>query len=133
MKVLVVDDSQSIRLLMEHYLTKHGYEVFFAVNGSEGLDAARVHKPDFIISDILMPGVDGFDFLKALRGDNEIRHIPFIFFSGSDIDDETINIANSLGADGFIEKTNDFRYIIQDLNTVIKKITKRRSKEQGCT
>ena len=128
MKVLVVDDSESIRLLLNHYLCQYGYDALFASNGTEGLDMARIHKPDFIISDILMPVMDGFSFLKALREDADIRHIPFIFFSGSDTNEETINLAGSLGADGFIEKSNDFKYFTENLARITKEIADRKEK-----
>lgn len=87
---------------------------------------ARIHKPDLIISDILMPVMDGFGFLKALRGDADIMHIHFIFFSGSDTNEETINLANSLGADGFVEKSNDFKYFLENLANISKEIADRK-------
>ena len=126
MKVLVVDDSESVKLLLNHYLCQYGYDALFASNGTEGLDMARIHKPDLIISDILMPVMDGFGFLKALRGDADIMHIPFIFFSGSDTNEETINLANSLGADGFVEKSNDFKYFSENLANILKEIADRK-------
>jgi CheY-like chemotaxis protein len=126
MKVLVVDDSESVKLLLNHYLCQYGYDALFASNGTEGLDMARIHKPDLIISDILMPVMDGFGFLKALRGDADIMHIPFIFFSGSDTDEETINLTNSLGADGCVEKTNDFKYFSENLANILKEIADRK-------
>ena len=128
MKVLVVDDSETIRAFLNIYLRQHGYEALFARHGAEGLDIARIHKPDFIISDILMPVMDGFRFLSALREDADIRHIPFIFFSGTYTDDKAIELARSLGADGFIAKSQDFENFTEELTVILKDIATKKER-----
>lgn len=120
MKALIVDDSETIRYLLNMLLAQHGYEVLMARHGVEGLDIARAHQPDFILSDILMPVMDGFRFLCALREDADIKHIPFIFFSGTYTDDKSIRLGQSLGADGFIKKSDNFDNFIEELNILLK-------------
>lgn len=122
MKALIVDDSETIRYLLNMLLAQHGYEVLMARHGVEGLDIARIHQPDFILSDILMPVMDGFRFLSALREDANIKHIPFIFFSGTYTDDKSIRLGQSLGADGFIKKSDNFENFIEELNILLKSI-----------
>lgn len=123
MKILVVDDSETIRYLLHVYFNKQGYQVFFARHGAEGLDVARIQKPDFILSDILMPVMDGFRFLSALREDESIRHIPFIFFSGTYTDEDAMKLGFALGADGFVLKSQDFNNFTDELEKMFKEIS----------
>lgn len=82
MKILIVDDNYDSRKFLRYNLEHHGVEtVIEAENGREGLEAARVHRHDFIISDALMPVMDGFEFLRCIKTDNELKNIPFIFYS----------------------------------------------------
>jgi PAS domain S-box-containing protein len=122
MKVLIVDDTDYSRYLLERYLKQHGYKVFGARHGIEGLDMAKIHKPDVIISDILMPVMDGFNFLSALRENEDIRHIPFIFYSGTYTDDKSISLARSLGADGFIVKSETLEMFTEEMTKALKAI-----------
>jgi len=80
-KVLVVDDEQDSRDLMAHYLDELGCRVFTATSGEEGIAAAREHSPDLITLDLMMPGVSGWDVLKKLKEDRELRRIPVVVVS----------------------------------------------------
>ncbi|MGD8321877.1 MAG: response regulator, partial [Gemmatimonadota bacterium] len=80
-KVLVVDDEKDSRDLMAHYLEEFGCQVISATDGLEGLAAARVHRPDLITLDLMMPGMTGWEVLKALKEDRELRHIPVVVVS----------------------------------------------------
>jgi CheY-like chemotaxis protein len=79
--VLVVDDEKDSRDLMAHYLEEFGCQVISATDGLEGLAAARVHRPDLITLDLMMPGMTGWEVLKALKEDRELRHIPVVVVS----------------------------------------------------
>ena len=81
--VLVVDDETSSRQYLTRLLVKRGYAVVEAVNGQEALRAAREHLPCLIITDVLMPVVDGYEFVHQLRLDPEIAATPVIFFTGA--------------------------------------------------
>jgi PAS domain S-box-containing protein len=80
-KVLVVDDEKDSRDLMAHYLEEFGCRVFTAVTGEEGLEAARDFRPDLITLDLMMPGMTGWEVLKRLKADQELRHIPVVVVS----------------------------------------------------
>jgi PAS domain S-box-containing protein len=80
-KVLVVDDEQDSRDLMAHYLEELGCRVFTATSGEEGIAAAREHWPDLITLDLMMPGMSGWDVLKRLKEDRELRRIPVVVVS----------------------------------------------------
>ncbi len=80
-KVLVVDDEKDSRDLMAHYLEDFGCRVYTATNGEQGLEAARDFKPDLITLDLMMPGMTGWEVLKRLKADRELRQIPVVVVS----------------------------------------------------
>ncbi len=80
-QVLVVDDEKDSRVLMAHYLEDFGCQVIQATDGEEGLAAAREHRPDLITLDLMMPGMTGWEVLKQLKNDDELRHIPVVVVS----------------------------------------------------
>jgi len=107
MKVLVVDDSRSDRKVIRYNLEWHGCQVVEASNGRQGLEMADREKPDLIISDCLMPIMDGFHFLHELRKVTELRSIPFVFYSAVYTGSKETELAVSLGAQAFIEKPKE--------------------------
>jgi PAS domain S-box-containing protein len=80
-KVLVVDDEKDSRVLMAHYLEEFGCEVVTATDGQAGIDAARLHMPDLITLDLMMPGMTGWEVLKRLKADPELKGIPVVVVS----------------------------------------------------
>ena len=80
-KVLVVDDEKDSRVLIGHYLEEFGCHVLTANSGEDGITAAREHAPDLITLDLIMPGMTGWEMLKRLKGDSELRHIPVVVVS----------------------------------------------------
>ncbi|MFA5354893.1 MAG: response regulator, partial [Thermodesulfovibrionales bacterium] len=107
MKVLLVDDNAGDRVLLRRCFERHGYEVSEAADGQAGLEAAGSWRPDLIISDALMPVMDGFQFLRRLRQDEELAAIPFIFYSAVYSAEADEQLALSLGADAFIVKPKE--------------------------
>jgi twitching motility two-component system response regulator PilH len=77
-KILLVDDSPTERHFLSSLLTKHGYVVVLAENGDESLAKAKLEKPDLIIMDVVMPGLNGFQATRAITKDEETKHIPVI-------------------------------------------------------
>jgi PAS domain S-box-containing protein len=80
-KVLVIDDERDSRLLIQHYLEEFGCQVVTATGGEEGISVARTYRPDLITLDLLMPGVNGWEVLKRLKADPELRRIPVVVIS----------------------------------------------------
>jgi len=76
--ILVVDDSPTERFFSVDFLTKAGYQVTTAENGEEGIAKARAMKPDLILMDVVMPGLNGFQATRTLTRDEETKHIPVI-------------------------------------------------------
>lgn len=102
-KILVIDDDESICEMIALSLKLEGFEAIQALDGVEGVEAARKQSPDLIICDILMPNLDGFGTLKALREEPVTATIPFIFLTGHH---EKANMRQGmeLGADDFLTK-----------------------------
>lgn len=81
-RVLVVEDDQAIRMLCVFNLKTAGLSVLEAADGQEGLELARLERPDLILSDVSMPGLDGFELAEALRSYEDTRGIPVAFMTG---------------------------------------------------
>jgi signal transduction histidine kinase/DNA-binding response OmpR family regulator len=109
--VLVIDDDASVRELVSRFLTKEGFSVRTAVSGAEGLRAAREFKPDVITLDVMMPGMDGWAVLSALKADAELSTIPVVMMTI--VSDK--NLAYSLGAADYLTKPIDRDKLIHAL------------------
>ncbi len=118
MNVLVVEDSPTQAEQLRHLLEESGYSVFVAGNGKEGLDLARRTKPALIISDVLMPEMDGYEFAYELKHDSELRKIPLILVT-SMLDKKDILRRASVVADGYFTKPYDDSFLIQKVKTLI--------------
>jgi CheY-like chemotaxis protein len=118
--ILVVEDVPNVLELLEVTLRFKGYQVISATNGLEGLDKSRTANPALIITDILMPKLDGFAFVQKLREDPKTRAIPVIFLSATYVTPEDRGFAMSLGAARFIEKpidTEEFLLTVAEIMT----------------
>jgi CheY-like chemotaxis protein len=116
--ILVVEDVPNVLELLEVTLRFKGYEVISAHNGLEGMEMVEKAKPALIITDILMPKMDGYAFVQRLRSIPENRRIPVIFLSATYVTPEDKRFAMSLGATRFIEKpidTEDFLLTIAEI------------------
>jgi CheY-like chemotaxis protein len=105
-RVLVVDDDPNARTLCSINLLLEGLEVLEAEDGRRGLVRARLESPDLVVTDVAMPGLNGFELAEALRRDDNTARIPLIFISGEhDADNEAR--ARSLGALAYVTKPFD--------------------------
>ena len=120
MKALIVDDNASDRKLLKLNLEKRGYEIVEAQDGEQGLALALEHRPDLIISDAMMPRMDGFQFLREVRKDSALRPIPFVFYSSIYTDYKEAKLAVSLGADAFISKPKGLEEFWMELTGILE-------------
>lgn len=102
-RILIVDDEEDIQFVVSHLLGFNDYEVTLAPNGKERLTIARQTKPDLIVSDVTMPIMGGFEMLKALRADEQLRHIPVVFHSVL-VEPRYEKQAKELGSVAFLKK-----------------------------
>lgn len=103
-RVLVVDDKEDNLALLQALLAGSGYAVDQARHGAEALVKARAAPPDIVVSDLLMPVMDGYTLLRQWKADESLRHIPFIVYTATYTDPKDEQLALDLGADAFIVK-----------------------------
>jgi DNA-binding LytR/AlgR family response regulator len=101
--ILIIEDDSLIRTNLQYLLNKGDYRLLIASNGEEGIKIARKDRPDLIICDILMPGIDGFEVKRRLEEDESTAFIPFIFLTAK-ADYEDLRKGMNLGADDYIYK-----------------------------
>jgi len=115
-KILVVDDSAFARLNICRILKSAGHEIFEAANGREGLDLAMALKPDCILSDLLMPEMDGIDFLAALK---EQRIVLPVIVLTADIQETKKRQCLDFGAAGFLQKPPQKEELLAQIETAL--------------
>lgn len=101
--ILIIEDDKFFRELVSQKLFKEGYEVLDAVDGEEGIKLAKEKKPDLILLDLILPGMDGFDILANLKDNSETFPIPVIILSNLD-QKEDMERVFKLGAADFLIK-----------------------------
>lgn len=119
-KILIVDDIDENRYLLKNYLESDGYIVIEAKNGIEALEILKNNEVHLIISDILMPQMDGFSLCRAIKQDKDLKTIPFVFYTATYTDEQDEKLALSLGASRFILKPKEkeeFNKIITEVMT----------------
>jgi two-component system KDP operon response regulator KdpE len=102
-KILVVEDNEQLLALLRRALVREGYEVLAAQSGIELMNLVYGSRPDLIILDVGLPGVDGRDLLASLKKDPKTFSIPVIVWSGRD-PDTTRRVVLDLGAEDYVEK-----------------------------
>lgn len=104
MRILIAEDDVDSRLMLQKNLEGAGHAVEVAVNGEDALARARKSPPELIISDILMPVLDGYKFCYEVKNDKTLNHIPFVFYTATYVDQEDERLAIGLGASRYILK-----------------------------
>ncbi len=118
--VMVVDDSLTVRKITSRLLTREGYTVILAKDGVDALEQLIDARPDVILSDIEMPRMDGFDFVRNLRGDDKLRKIPVIMITSRTADKHR-NYALEIGANHYLGKPYDEDELLGYIATYCKK------------
>jgi DNA-binding response OmpR family regulator len=104
--VLVIDDEHAIRLLCRVNLSASGIEVLEAANGTAGIEIARRERPDLILLDVMMPGIDGWEVARRLTADEATRAIPIVFLTAR-AGEEDRHLGQEAGAVGYVVKPFD--------------------------
>ncbi len=125
-RVLIVDDEVESRTRLRALLQAHGHAVVEASNGLDALERARQQPPDLVISDVLMPQMDGFALCRAYRTDPDLARAPFMFYTGTYASPSDMALAGRLGAARFLVKS-------MAAEEVIRAITEALGQSQGAT
>lgn len=118
-RMLVVDDSPTIRAVLGKLLDQDGYAVQKAVDGESAIELAKAEQPELIFLDIVLPGINGFAVLRALRHDPATRHIPIVMISGNQQATEQFYVQR-FGADDFIKKPFGQRELRQSIQRLVQ-------------
>lgn len=120
--ILIVDDNEDNLYYLQALLAGHGYQTITARHGAEALVKARKRAPDVLISDLLMPVMDGYTLLRHWKHEPALRGIPFIVYTATYTEPEDEELAMSLGADAFILKPAEPEHFMSKLNAVEQRV-----------
>ena len=118
-RILIVDDNQKNLYLLEAILKGNGYEVIAATNGAEALAAAKDDPPDAVITDILMPVMDGFELCRRWKADEQLNGIPVIFYTATYTDQKDQEFAQKIGVDRFIIKPQKPEVLASEIKRIL--------------
>ncbi|MCM0648746.1 response regulator transcription factor [Clostridium swellfunianum] len=121
-KILAVDDEEHIQELLKFNLENSGYKVICCSTGTEALKLAKVEKPDLILLDVMLPGIDGYDVCKEIRKDNNISSIPIIMITAKSEELDKI-LGLELGADDYMTKPFSIRELLARVKAVLRRTT----------
>lgn len=119
MTILVVDDDEQNLYQLRVLLTAEGYAVVISVNGAEALARARQRPPDLVVSDILMPVMDGFTLCREWKHDERLRGIPFVFYTATYTNGRDRDFALGLGAERFLVKPEEPEVLLRTIAEVL--------------
>jgi len=116
-KILVVDDTRNVQLMLQEYLQHQNYSVALAYDGKEALEITRAERPDLILLDVMMPNMDGFQFLSRLRTESEV---PVIMITARQQEEDVVH-GFDLGADDYITKPFKLRELLMRIRAVMRR------------
>jgi two-component system cell cycle response regulator len=120
LSVLVVDDEPDKRLLLAFALENEGYEVHTAVDGEAGLAAVELHQPDLIVTDVMMPRMDGYEMIRRVRANPQTKFIPVIIQSAARIEGRDVRLGSELGALGYLTDPTDLDLLRARARTLLE-------------
>ncbi len=121
-RILIVEDEEDILELLRYTLAKDGYELTCVASGEEAIDKARLQHPDLVVLDLMLPGVNGLEVCKSLRGDENTRNIPIVMLTAKSEESDIIT-GLELGADDYITKPFSPRILIARIRAVLRRRT----------
>jgi diguanylate cyclase (GGDEF)-like protein len=124
-KILIIEDTEFMKKLISDVLKEAGYEVVTASSGEEGLQKVREEKPDLVLLDVVMPGMDGFEVCRILREDESNNLMPIIMLTAQENEDHKLE-GLELGADDYIIKPFNSRELVSRVRNTLKRIDRNR-------
>jgi len=124
MKIMVVEDDENSRVMLLNLLKGNGHCVQSAMNGKIALELLKDSLPDLVITDILMPEIDGFDLCRKIKSNSEWAHIPLIFYTATYTSRADHELGTLMGASRFIIKPQEPDVLLKLINDVINESPK---------
>jgi sigma-B regulation protein RsbU (phosphoserine phosphatase) len=126
-KILIVDDDETLSRLFQYNLNKEGFECVISSNAQEGYEKAKLLLPDLIISDIMMPEIDGYEFRRMLLKDENLKSIPFVFLTAKGAESDILE-GYELGITDYVIKTAGPKVVVAKVNAIMKSLGSERQK-----
>ena len=117
--ILVIDDEKDILKLLQYNLEREGHQVVCAKTGEEGLEAVRAKRPDLVVLDIMMPGIDGLEVCKILRANKDSKNIPILMLTAKSSEIDQI-IGLELGASDYISKPFSVKVLLARVKNIFR-------------
>jgi len=127
-KILVVDDEEDILELLRFNLSREGCQVFCASSGEEALRLVRSEIPDLIVLDLMLPGIDGLEVTRRLKGDSNTKHLPIVMLTAKG-EEADIVTGLELGADDYVTKPFSPRILVARVRAVLRRNAKEAPEE----
>ncbi len=128
-KILIIDDEKDIIKLISYNLEKEGYRIISALDGERGLEIIFKEKPDLIILDLMLPGLDGLELCKILKRNEETSSIPIIMLTAKG-EEADIVVGLELGADDYITKPFSPRVLLARVKAVLRRVRDLKKEEK---
>ena len=117
-KILIIDDDKSLQMMLKTVLASNGFEVVSTFSGEEGLTLAKSEKPDFIILDVIMPGIKGREVCRRLKSDPETKGVPVLFLTSKDSEDD-VAAELQAGAVGHVTKPVNSMSLVRKIKHIL--------------
>ncbi|HER44010.1 MAG TPA: response regulator transcription factor [Candidatus Eisenbacteria bacterium] len=122
-KILVVDDEEDIRELVRYNLERNGYEVSCVSSGEEALDVIRSYRPELVVLDLMLPGIDGFEVCRTIKSDPKTEHLPIIMLTAKGEESDVVT-GLELGAEDYIVKPFSPQVLLARVRAVLRRIAR---------
>ena len=119
-RILIIEDERDIGELLEYNLQKEGYDTILANNGESGLQIAKKEKPNLLILDLMLPGIDGLDVCRLIKSDSDIKDISIVMLTALGQEEDIVKGLES-GADDYITKPFSFKVLIARIQSVLRR------------
>ncbi len=120
--ILVIDDDELVSRTLQRALKLYDYQVMVAHSGTEGLHLARRHRPDLLVLDVVMPGTNGFQVCRQVRGDPLLKRVPILFLTAKSKDEDKIEGFRA-GGDDYLPKPFNMQELQLRINAILRRST----------